>query len=535
MARENRDVVGFRRIFVLFCTLVLLPAMLMSGFAVVAIRNEATAERLRLRERAEQALFAAETRLLELLEETDQGARARTSSALVLRGLMQLRDAGLPIGPALLIAADGTVVDADELLRRDAAGEAPLVQRVVDVGRALSVGESAHIEVEQPRDGVMSVQHLPDGRLLAYFLDDERLATALSAPPADGAMTRVQLVVTRTRKADAEVGAVDRLLGDLVRSADRAQRGWLGEGSGDAPVRRLAAPFGRYSLEASGGIVDRGARNTAIYVSLLVVFYAILITGVVIISRLVWREARLSALKTDFVSHVSHELRTPLTSIRMFIETLKMHRATPEEEEECIELLARETERLSEMIERVLGYARLKSGRRQFSLDAIDVDDAIEDAIAAFKTHLLAEKHTTLAIDRNDTRGLPRVCADHEALVEALLNLLGNAYKYTSDDKRIRIFARIGKRRMAIGVEDNGPGLPKSEHKRVFERFYQARNLLSRTSQGSGLGLAITKAIIEGQGGRVRVESEPGRGATFLIELRFAPQAAPTGGTKLTR
>src|SRR5690606_20513976 len=149
---------------------------------------------------------------------------------------------------------------------------------------------------------------------------------------------------------------------------------------------RLAAPFERYSLRVVGA-PDDTPRIMAVYIALLFIFYATLITGVVIISRLVWQEARLSALKTDFVSHVSHELRTPLTSIRMFIETLKLKRATPEEQEECIELLARETERLSEMIERVLGYARLKSGRRQFSLTPVVVKDAIDDALDAFKTH----------------------------------------------------------------------------------------------------------------------------------------------------
>lgn len=525
MARENRDVVGFRRIFVLFCTLVLLPAMLMSGFAIAAMRNEANAERLRQRERAERLLFRAETALLGLLEKSDHTARQALASAPFEGALKTLRAAGHPVGPALLLRPDGTVQTAEAPF--EASMQGPLepgqaiLRRIEEVGAPLRPGESAHLESPLPFAGVVSVQQLDDGRVFAYFLDDNALSRQLEvALPPDGSLKAV-LTIAEPPAPTPEVGAVDRLMRELMRSAADAQSGWLGEGSGEAPVRRLAAPFERYSLRVVGA-PDDTPRIMAVYIALLFIFYATLITGVVIISRLVWQEARLSALKTDFVSHVSHELRTPLTSIRMFIETLKLKRATPEEQEECIELLARETERLSEMIERVLGYARLKSGRRQFSLTPVVVKDAIDDALDAFKTHLLAEKHTTLSLEADVPDDLPPVRADHEALVEALLNLLGNAYKYTGEDKRIRVFARLGKRRVIIGVEDNGPGLPKSEHQRVFERFYQARNLLTRTSQGSGLGLAITKGIVEGQGGRIHVESEPGKGAVFLIELRPA-------------
>ncbi len=531
MARENRDVVGFRRIFVLFCTLVLLPAMLMSGFAIVAMRNEANAERLRQRERADRLLFRAETALLGILEMTDRAARTELSAAPFEQALRALRASGFPVGPAVLLEPSGEVQEAELPFAVALAGPfeqhggRELLARVTELGAPLSPGESAHLESPLPFAGVVSVQHLGEGRVFAYFLHDEALGERLTRVVPDDGNLRATLAVVEPSTHEPEVGAVDRLMAELVRSAAAAQDGWLGEGSGEAPVRRLAAPFDRYSLQVTGAPDGAAARIMAVYIALLFIFYATLITGVVIISRLVWQEARLSALKTDFVSHVSHELRTPLTSIRMFIETLKMGRASRDEQEECIQLLARETERLSEMIERVLGYARLKSGRRQFSLTPVVVQRAIKDALDAFKTHLLTEKHTSLELASDVEDDLPAVRADHEALVEALLNLLGNAYKYTGEDKRIRVYARSQRRRVLIGVEDNGPGLPKNEQQRVFERFYQARNLLTRTSQGSGLGLAITKGIVEGQGGRIHVESEPGKGATFLIELRLADEA----------
>jgi signal transduction histidine kinase len=218
-------------------------------------------------------------------------------------------------------------------------------------------------------------------------------------------------------------------------------------------------------------------------------------------------------------------LRTPLTSIRMFIDTLRLHRApSPEEQQECLDLLAKETERLTEMIERVLGYARLRAGRRLFSPTSVPVKAVFDETIDAFRAQRLAAgglEAENLGLSTDVATGLPKVHADREALVEALLNLVSNAYKYTGSQKEIVLFAREGKRgRVVLGVRDNGPGLPKAEHKRVFERFYQAGNLLSRQQPGSGLGLAITRAIVEGNGGKIHVESEPGKGASFFVEMK---------------
>jgi two-component system phosphate regulon sensor histidine kinase PhoR len=189
------------------------------------------------------------------------------------------------------------------------------------------------------------------------------------------------------------------------------------------------------------------------------------------------------------------------------------------------------------MIERVLGYARLKAGRRVFQQRDVDVEDVVRDAIDAFRAQTLAQATDTgsapptLAFTTELATPLPRIHVDRESIVEALLNLISNAFKYTGPDKRIVVFARVARRgRVVIGVKDNGPGLPKAEHARIFERFYQAKHLLSGKQPGSGLGLAITKAIIEGQGGIIEVDSEPGRGSTF--SMTFVGQRAPTPAAK---
>jgi signal transduction histidine kinase len=385
--------------------LVLLPALFMSGFGVIAIVNVSQAEKQRRREAAEEVVQAAERRMLEVLR-----------------------------------------------VHPDASGE--------------------------------------------------QLRGLLRPSTADGLQVRLRV--------DDETGRTfERLINEPVVVEE-------------VVAHRLDAPFNRFTLIAEAPPTS-STRVVVVYIVLLVICVVTLITGVVITARLIYQETRLSRLKTDFVSHMSHELRTPLTSIRLFIETLSLGRAeSKQEQQECFDLLAKETERLSEMIERVLGYARMQAGRRVFKEEDVDVQEIVDDAIDAFRAHTLTlAQSKLLTLTTAITPGLPRVRVDRESIVEALLNLIGNAWKYTGPEKKITVFARPGRRgRIVVGVVDNGPGLPKHEHARIFERFYQARSLLSGKTAGSGLGLAITKAIVEGQGGRIGVESEPGLGSTFWIELR---------------
>lgn len=521
---QRHDVIGFTRIFVLFCTLVLVPALLLSSFGVIAIMNEREADKQRRRDEAIMVLQRAELRFVELLDASDRALRAafeQPPPAIDAETTIErLRAAGHPVGPWLLMGADGAVLAAvPALMTDDALGE-----RLAQLARDVEPGRPAHAFVDHARlASVVSVQRLSDGRAALYALDAVRLDAALAAD-ARSVGKREGWVTTLRVSAGSDapvVNAIDRLLQEVARA--RAQAEVLDR---DAPeelaTRTLEPPFDRFTLAVQAPPSGASTRTIIAYIVLLILFLGTLITGVVLVARLIWQETRLSRLKTDFVSHMSHELRTPLTSIRMFIETLRLGRADSEEEQqECLDLLSKETERLSEMIERVLGYARLRAGRRLFAPRPVDAAAIIEETLDAFRAHNLETGDLVLRTDV--APGLPPVRADRDALVEAMLNLVGNAYKYTGPHKEITVFARPGKAgRVVFGVKDNGPGLPKGEHGRVFERFYQSGALLSSKKAGSGLGLAITKAIVDGNGGRVFVESEPGKGATFFIEMRAA-------------
>jgi len=510
MARATGDVVGFRRIFILFCTLVLLPAMLLSGFGIVAVQNEYTAAKQRQRERALAVLDEAERALASRLSALDSTFVGGADDVLLAR-VEARRAAGDAIAEAFVVDLDGMVVSAtpNEIA---SLVDAEMLARLARVAGNLTPQGTAHVAVhEGPLAGVLAVHRRASGRTFAYRVDEARLSLEIGNPLDD----EVSVVLSRDRETDAFL-VVEAWMREVVESADKA-----GTAKDEIARRTLPGPFERMSLVAVGPAPKTTA--SVVYIVLLVVFYAILITGVVITSRLIWQETKISRLKTDFVSHVSHELRTPLTSIRMFIETLRLGRARSEAEQaECLDLLGQETERLSEMIERVLGYARLESGRRVFHRAPMRVTDVVDDAVRAFRAHTLADESAKTALSVRVDESLPLVEVDREAIAEALLNLIGNAYKYTGNDKRIEIVAELRGKRVAIAVVDNGPGIPKHEWRRIFDRFYQTGHLLSREKGGSGLGLAIARRIVDGHKGKLTVTSREGVGSTFTIEVPVA-------------
>jgi two-component system phosphate regulon sensor histidine kinase PhoR len=260
-------------------------------------------------------------------------------------------------------------------------------------------------------------------------------------------------------------------------------------------------------------------------------FVLVVVTGVTLVLVFLRREANLSELQADFVSKVSHELRTPLTSIRLFVETLARSRGDRSTEDKCIDALGKETERLTQLIERLLDWGRMEAGRKQFDLHAERVEDIVEETVEAFRP--LRERHPELEFTVEVAPNLPRVDADVEAMVDALGNLLSNALKYGGTPPVVRLRARRSHDGVAFEVSDNGDGIPHGEHRRIFDKFYRIDDRLARMREGSGLGLAIVKHIVRAHRGRIQLESSSGAGSTFRIVLPVpvagpAPVATPT-------
>jgi two-component system phosphate regulon sensor histidine kinase PhoR len=249
---------------------------------------------------------------------------------------------------------------------------------------------------------------------------------------------------------------------------------------------------------------------------LTVSFVAVLVTGIVLILVFLRREANLSGLQADFVSKVSHELRTPLTAIHLLVETMQRPDTDDAARAKCLAAVREETERLKQRIERLLDWGRMEAGRKQFELREERVKDVLDDAVAAFSPLRFGND---LQFTCDAPGDLPAVLCDRHAMVDALVNLLSNAAKYGGSPSAVKLSARSTKQGVAFEVTDNGAGIPRSEHTRIFEKFYRIDDRLSRTRGGSGLGLAIVRHIVRAHRGRVVVVSEKGTGSTFRIIL----------------
>jgi two-component system phosphate regulon sensor histidine kinase PhoR len=278
-------------------------------------------------------------------------------------------------------------------------------------------------------------------------------------------------------------------------------------------------------------LVFTEANLNVLFGILVVTLVGLLATGTVLALVFVHKEASVSKLQADFVSKVSHELRTPLTSIRMFVETLQMKRvSSPEEVDACFDVLNRETARLTRRIERLLDWGRMEAGKRVYQTKLEIVRDVVEAALSEFDATHVGRREAV----RVEMAGeLPMLKVDRGAIVDALVNLLTNAYKYSPERGKIRLVASADEKYVRLAVVDQGIGIARREHRRIFDKFYRANELLSSDVEGSGLGLAIVRHIVQAHGGRVELESELGKGSTFSLLLPYpgarvqAPLAAP--------
>ena len=250
---------------------------------------------------------------------------------------------------------------------------------------------------------------------------------------------------------------------------------------------------------------------------LVLTFTGTLVTGVILAWVFLRRERNLSELQADFVSKVSHELRTPLTSIRMFTETLVLRRGDIDTEERCLQALDKESARLQQIIDRLLDWGRMQSGMRTYELKENEVGAIVDEAVSAFAP-TLERRGVELTVEV--PKDLPTIWCDREAIIDALVNLLSNAFKYGATEKnKLTVSASVGGGFMRISVRDNGKGIARREHKRIFDKFYRIDDYLTRKQDGSGLGLSIVKHVVNGHRGRVEVESAPGTGSEFTMVL----------------
>ena len=227
-------------------------------------------------------------------------------------------------------------------------------------------------------------------------------------------------------------------------------------------------------------------------------------------------------IKSEFVSNVSHELRTPLTSLKLYVSLLANTNVNAEKRKTYLETLRRETARLQDVIEDLLEISRLDLGTTQANPQPTDLNPVVRILSGDRGARAASQGH---ALDVVLVEDLPLVDADPKLLEQVLTNLLTNAINYTPSGGKITLSTAVvdieGAEWITASVSDTGPGIPKEERARLFERFFRGSAGRASTAPGTGLGLAICKQIMDLNHGQITLESDgvPGRGSTFTILL----------------
>jgi signal transduction histidine kinase len=243
---------------------------------------------------------------------------------------------------------------------------------------------------------------------------------------------------------------------------------------------------------------------------------AALLAAIALALRSAVRATRLSRMKTEFVSSVSHELRTPLASIRVLGEFLRTGRVTDAGKVRAYgETIEAETARLARLVDDILDFSKLESGRRTLRFAAVDLRAVVDETLRTFAMRL--EREGFAVAVRAPEGPLPAVWGDRDAVGQVLANLLDNAIKYSGASRTIEIELAPEGAGVRLSVADRGAGIAPGEQRRIFEAFYRAGSELVPDASGSGLGLAIVKRVVEAHGGSVGVESRPGAGSRFDV------------------
>ena len=240
--------------------------------------------------------------------------------------------------------------------------------------------------------------------------------------------------------------------------------------------------------------------------------------GVLIVLHDVTEQHRNEERRREFVANVSHELRTPLTNVRSYAETIKDAGGDlPRETEDAfLDIIMGETDRMTHIVQDLLTLSRLDSGNAELSLSRFDFGAAIENVCRA---SALAAKQRGHALNCDMPESLPLIVGDRSRLEQVMMNILGNAIKYTPDNGHIQVTAGSSASTVWMEVSDDGIGIPEQDRERIFDRFYRVDKARSRESGGTGLGLSIAKEIVLRHSGAIGLAPHQGQGTTVRLTL----------------
>ena len=240
--------------------------------------------------------------------------------------------------------------------------------------------------------------------------------------------------------------------------------------------------------------------------------------GVLVVIHDATEQRKTEERRREFIANVSHELRTPLTNVRSYAETIRESggEIPREMEDNFLDVIIGETDRMTRIVQDLLTLSRLDSGRTEMKMAPFAFGDAIESVCRSIELEAERHQHTLIREFGDD---LPAIEGDRSRLEQVMLNILSNAVKYTPDGGEIRVSAGVEAETVWMDVCDNGIGIPAADRGRIFERFYRVDKARSRESGGTGLGLSIAREFVQRHGGTLALVDREGPGTTVRLTL----------------
>ena len=241
------------------------------------------------------------------------------------------------------------------------------------------------------------------------------------------------------------------------------------------------------------------------------------INSIVVLLKNVTEYKKLEKVRTDFIATISHEFKTPLTSIMMGVGLIleKNVGTINEKQEELLSTIQEEAEKLTNLVSDLLKLSKIQSYQAVYDIKTFPIDKIVNECV---KNHSGQAAHSGINLYNNIKEGLPDVVADEKMIAWVLNNLVSNALKYTNSGGQIVIGAFLEGDKMKVFVKDNGNGIPREYHEKIFEKFVKI-SAYDTEFLSSGIGLSIAKGIVEAHGGTISCESEVNKGSTFMFTL----------------
>lgn len=245
------------------------------------------------------------------------------------------------------------------------------------------------------------------------------------------------------------------------------------------------------------------------------VIVLIIILGMVLVIRNLRKQMQLNKAKADFIANVSHEIRTPLSLISMFNETLLLGRVKEEQKKEYYEIISKESARLKNIVNKILSFSQIDAQKKSYNFMLINPDELVNEVMSSYSYHL-SDKGFSYQIELQSSI---TILADREAFSEVLINLIDNAMKYSGEIKEIKVESESNELSYTLKVSDRGVGIDKKHQKNIFDKFYRVDGGDVHNTKGTGLGLSLVLEIAKAHNATISVESELGKGTTFILKF----------------